>query len=89
VSRDDSLHFYQLDPSLRVKTGTVKNRSKAVLVHLYTGPDGESHFTDLAPGFASSESTERSPLQETEGVSFISPAVATPRASSGMSPGSL
>ena len=41
-----------------------------MLVRIYTGPDGQSHFEELAPAFARSEGTERSPPQETEGVSF-------------------
>ena len=39
-------------------------------VRLYTGPDGESHFEDLDPRFAPSGASERSPAQETAGVSF-------------------
>jgi quercetin dioxygenase-like cupin family protein len=41
-----------------------------VLVRLYTGADGESHFEDLAPRFAPNETGERSPLQQTDGASF-------------------
>ena len=39
-------------------------------VRLYTGPDGESHFEDLDPRFAPSGASERSPAQQTDGVSF-------------------
>jgi len=41
-----------------------------MILRLYTGPDGESHFEELAPAFAPNQTSERSPLQETEGVSF-------------------
>lgn len=41
-----------------------------MIVRLYSGPDGESHFEELAPAFARNETGERSPLQATEGVSF-------------------
>jgi quercetin dioxygenase-like cupin family protein len=39
-------------------------------VRLYSGPDGESHFEELDPRFAPNGSGERSPSQETAGVSF-------------------
>jgi len=41
-----------------------------VLARIFTGPDGESHFEELAPSFARNDTGERSPLQETDGVSF-------------------
>src|ERR1051325_330646 len=41
-----------------------------MLVRIYTGPDGQSHFEELAPAFGPDGSGERSPLQDTEGVSF-------------------
>jgi hypothetical protein len=39
-------------------------------VRLFSGADGESHFEDLDPRFAPNGAGERSPLQETAGVSF-------------------
>lgn len=41
-----------------------------MITRMYTGQDGESHFEEVAPAFARNESGERTPIQETEGVSF-------------------
>jgi quercetin dioxygenase-like cupin family protein len=41
-----------------------------MFVRLYSGADGESHFEDLDPRFAPGDNGERSPQQETAGVSF-------------------
>jgi hypothetical protein len=39
-------------------------------VHLYTGPDGESHFEDLDPRFMPDTTGERGPWMKMDGVSF-------------------
>ena len=41
-----------------------------MIVHMYTGADGQTHFEEITPPFAPVELTERSPLEETDGVSF-------------------
>jgi hypothetical protein len=41
-----------------------------MMVRMYTGADGESHFEDLLPGYAPAGASERSPPQQNEGVSF-------------------
>ena len=41
-----------------------------MFIHLFTGPDGESHFEELDPGFAPGANGERTGLQENAGVSF-------------------
>ena len=41
-----------------------------MIVRLYTGPDGQSHFEEVSPTFAPDAGQERSSLQATDGVSF-------------------
>jgi quercetin dioxygenase-like cupin family protein len=41
-----------------------------VIVRLYTGTDGQSHFEEVSPAYAPDAGQERSPLLQTEGVSF-------------------
>jgi quercetin dioxygenase-like cupin family protein len=42
-----------------------------VIVRLYTGPDGQSHFEELSPAYAAEAAlVERTPLEGAEGVSF-------------------
>jgi quercetin dioxygenase-like cupin family protein len=41
-----------------------------MIVRLYTGPDGESHFEEISPAYASSEGQERTPVQQAESASF-------------------
>ena len=41
-----------------------------MIVRLYTGPDGESHFEEIAPPFAPEGPSERTRPEQTEGISF-------------------
>jgi quercetin dioxygenase-like cupin family protein len=41
-----------------------------MIVRLYTGADGESHFEDVAPAFKAENGVERAPLEDAKGVVF-------------------
>ena len=41
-----------------------------MIVRIYTGADGETHFDDVEPAFEQRGAGERSPLEEAKGVEF-------------------
>ena len=41
-----------------------------MIVRLYAGPDGESHFEEIEPAFEQRGPSERSPLEGADGIEF-------------------
>ena len=41
-----------------------------MIVRMYSGPDGESHFEEVAPSFAPADGQDRTKVEGAEGVSF-------------------
>ena len=41
-----------------------------MIVRMYSGSDGESHFEEVTPGFAPADGQDRTQLEGAEGVSF-------------------
>ena len=41
-----------------------------MIVRMYSGPDGESHFEEVAPSFAPSDGQDRTSVEGAQGVSF-------------------